>query len=213
MAELPHAGVVTAIQPQKRRKNRLSVHIDGKFAFGVDADIAQQFELRPDKVLGPAEIKKILGAEEVKRALERAYRFLARRARSKKEMQRRLAEYQYPPFIIEQVIEKCESLGYLDDRAFAFQYASDRLLSRPMGKRMLLRELHEKGIPEDIAEAAVEQAFAKTSEEQLVRELSNKRLPRLKNLPEPRARQKLVSFLRSRGFDWEIIQSVMLELF
>jgi len=213
MAELPHAGTVTAIEPQKRRKNRVSVHIDGEFAFGIDREVAEQWDIRVERYLQQDEIERILGEDEFKRALERAYRFLAARARSRSELQKRLQEYRYPPFVIDKVLQKCEALGYIDDRTFALQYARSRLLNRPLGKQLLRRELQQRGISEPLIDSAVEQAYAKRDEATLAEELASKRLGRLKGLPVAKARQRMAAFLRSRGFQWEIIQEILQNYF
>lgn len=209
MVDLPAEGRITAIEPQKRRKNRLAIFIDNVFAFGVDADVAAKFNLQVDRILDQTTIQAILDEEEYRRALERAYRFLAARARSEQELRNRLRDYRYPPYIIERVVVRCRELGYIDDSAFALQYAAGRLQSRPMARWLLVRELIERGVSENLAERAARRAFEAVDERHLAQTLAEKKWRVLRKQSPQKAKQKLTQFLRSRGFDWEIIQEVL----
>ena len=152
MISLPTGGTITAIEVQRRRKSRVSIFLDGAFAFGLDADVAERFGLRTGQVLDRDMIGKIFSEEEEKRALDRAFRFLAARPRSAHEVEQRLACYGYPAYVIERVLAKCKSLKYIDDRQFALQFARSRLQQRPVGRVMLRSELRKKGVAETLIE-------------------------------------------------------------
>lgn len=209
MAELPQGGKITAILPQKKRRNRVSIYIDGRFAFGLDQDIAERSELQNGQLLQQSQIKEILEDEEYKRALEKAYRLLAARPRSKYEISKRLSEKQYPTFIIKRVLEKCESLGYLDDREFARQFARTRLLRRPAGRRVLEQELRQRGIADPVIAAVMNEVYEEATETELACALVKRRMKSLKDLPVDRAKRRLVSFLQTRGFTWDVIEQAI----
>jgi regulatory protein len=209
MASLPQGSTITAIKPQVRRKNRVSVFIDGEFAFGLDADVVEMFGLKVGQHINDQQIEKILSEEELKRACQRAFRFLAARPRSQKELQDRLARYGYPAIVIACVIAKCKSLNYIDDRQFAFQFARSRLAQKPLGPELLRMELYMRGIDEDLIDEVVTKVFQENSERDLAQKLAEKRLPRLRDLPEQKAKTRLVSYLKRRGFSWETVREVV----
>lgn len=209
MADPPRSGKISAIAPQRNRRNRLSIYIDGRFAFGLDADIVAKYGLKKDRFLQQAEIETILGDAEFKRALDKAYRLLANRPFSRKELAKRLAERHYPAFIVEQVVEKCASQGYLDDQEFALQYARSRLRRRPAGRRVLQQELLRKGVDEPVISRVLDALYHEHPEAHLAGMVADKKLKSLHKLPPEQARRRLIAFLQSRGFDWEIIEQVV----
>jgi len=213
MAELPPGGIVTAVEPQKHRKNRLSVFIEGEFAFGIDQEIAAKYGIQANKKLEQEQIRQILQEEEYKKALERSYRFLAARSRSEQELRRRLQEYRYPEILIEKVIDRCRELGYIDDRKFAIDYARNRLNTRPVGRQLLYAELQRRGVNAAYIEEALAAAYTEYDEVELARKLAHNRWHTQKNKSsKERIRQRVAQFLRSRGFEWDIIQNVIEEL-
>lgn len=209
MSTLPQGGTITALKPQIRRKSRVSVFIDGEFAFGLDADVVEMFGLGVEQQINDQQIEKILSEEEYKRACQRAFRFLAARARSQKEIEDRLARYGYPVIVIERVIAKCKILQYIDDRQFAFQFARSRLVQKPCGPDLLRTELFKRGIHEDLLKEVIAAVFQENSELELAKKLAEKRLPRLRDLPEQKAKARLISYLKRRGFSWETVQEVV----
>ncbi len=212
MAQFPAGGTVTAVEPQKRRKNRVNVHIDGEFAFGLDREVAERHGIEKDRVLSREEIRQILEEEEYKRGLNRAFRILAARSRSEKEVRDRLLEAGYPEVITEKIIARCWELGFVNDTEFAYHYAEDRLRNRPMGREMLKRELLSRGISEELAASAVDNAYAQTDELELARDLITRKISRWQDEPKPKVREKMARFLISRGFGWEIVQTLYHEI-
>lgn len=213
MTSFLRGGTITAITPQKRRKNRVSVFIDDEFAFGLEAEVAERFGLRTGRMLERSSIEKILSEEEVKRALDRAFRFLAARPRSEQELVSRLQRHGYPPFVIERVLAKCKSLKYIDDRQFALQFARNRLQQRPVGRAMLQAELRRKGLAPTLIEETLVMVYHEQDERALAQRLVEKRAVRLGQLPPEKARARLAAFLRRRGFDWEVVNEVVRKFF
>ena len=80
---------ITALEPQKRQKDRISVFLDGEFAFGLpDTEAAR---LRVGQELSEQEIAELRAIDALSRAFDRAVRLLARRPYSAAEIRRSLA--------------------------------------------------------------------------------------------------------------------------
>ena len=86
------AGTITALSFQKRNPDRVSVFLDGKFAFGLAAIDAAQ--LRRGQVLSDEEIAHLQTLNMRSKAYDRAVEFLAVRPRSIWEVQQNLRRYQ-----------------------------------------------------------------------------------------------------------------------
>ena len=92
---------------------------------------------------------------QFKRARERALRLLALRARSRAELQKKLAEREFTKSAIDRVLENLGELGYLDDEAFAVNRARHLAVNRLYGNRKIEEQLREKGIDREAAQAAI----------------------------------------------------------
>ncbi len=92
---------------------------------------------------------------QFKRARDRALRLLALRARSRAELQKKLAEREFSKSAIDRVLENLGELGYLDDEAFAVNRARHLAMNRLYGNRKIEEQLREKGIDREAAQAAI----------------------------------------------------------
>jgi regulatory protein len=144
--------------------------------------------------------------QQLRAALAKAYRFLAIRARSEKELRDALARAQFAEAIIAAALADCKQQRFIDDANFARQFIQNRLRNRPMGRQRLAIELRQKGVDAEIINTALDDFFAEQDQLTLADQLAEKQRKRLANLPPPKARQRLADFLRRRGFDWETIQ-------
>ena len=113
------------------------------------------FALREGDEVNAEELAQELLQAQYPNALNRAVRLLAVRARSVREVEKRLTDAFYLPETAEMVITKLTMNGLLDDETFAGQWARDRM-SRQIGKTRILYELRQKGVDEAIAQCAIE---------------------------------------------------------
>lgn len=148
-----------------------------------------------------------------KKTFDRAVNLLTYKPRSIMELRTRLMEKEWTnSAIVEEVIKKLESYGYLDDAQFARDFASSRLRQKPIGKRVLKQKLAQKKLDKETVEEAVEKAFAETSEEEIIDRAIEKRL-RIKGKPTERADVKrFYDFLLRQGFSYDLVRDKMREI-
>ena len=143
-----------------------------------------------------------------KKAINAAYRYLARSPRSGIEIERRLREKNHPDPIIRQVIQRLEEYRYVDDRAFARQWARDRMTRRGWGPSRLRIELRRKGIGKEWIEEALRELFDEGDEEMRAAELISRRLGG-RGLLDPREYRRSFDFLLRRGYSPDVVQTVL----
>src|SRR4030066_2073673 len=124
---MPASLVITKITPQKNNLHRKSVFINGKFAFGADEVLVQEFHLEEDKRLSPKELKQILWSADREKLKEKAYRYLAIRPRSEKELRQKLRLKGAGAKLIEDVVGDLKDKGLIDDQKFAASWAESRM--------------------------------------------------------------------------------------
>ncbi len=95
---------ITALEVQKRNPNRVNVHLDGEYAFGLARIVAAW--LKVGDTLDDARIQKMQVEDSRERALQQALLFLSYRVRSEAEIRKNLKKHEIPEGIIEETISR-----------------------------------------------------------------------------------------------------------
>jgi regulatory protein len=192
---------ITAIEPQKTQKGRFNLFLDGAFAFSISIPTATAVGLQEGQKLSPAEIEKLKNAELLHRSLNTALRFLSPRPRSEAEIRSRLRRQGYDTEIIQQVIARLKEQKLVDDTLFAQFWRDNRENFKPRSRRLIEAELKQKGVDaETIAEAT-----ASFDDELGAYKAAQRKAISLSGLDYPGFRKRLGTFLRQRGFSYELI--------
>jgi regulatory protein len=192
-------GTITALQFQKRNKDRVNVHLDGEYAFGLTAVKAAR--LHNGQVLSDASIDALKAQDQQDQAFDRAVRFLSYRPRSRVEIERYLRRKGAGDPVLSDVIHRLEQAGYLDDEAFARFWVDNRQRFRPRGQRALGYELRQKGL----SSQTIATALGGLDEDKAAWQAIEDRLSRWNDLTHEQLRRKVTAFLQRRGFDYEVI--------
>jgi len=194
---------ITALEPQRKNKERINVSLDGKFAFGLAAILAAR--LKVGQQLSLAEIESLQAEDQVEKAHARVLKFLSYRPRSRAELEKYLADKRVPVATQHQVLERLSRVGLVDDAAFVRFWVENREAFRPRSRHMLGYELRRKGIDPTLIESAVEEV---DEAESAYRALSA-RAARYARLDRVTFRRRAGGFLRRRGFSYEVIEDVL----
>lgn len=196
------AGTITSLVAQERNKERVSVFINGEFAFGLA--MIEALKLRKGQQLSEAEIARLRALDEIEVAHEAALNFLSYRPRSAHEVHRRLEERKFSLQAIEKVLEKLQQAGLLDDEAFARYWIENREQFSPRSVRALRQELRQKGVPDSIIATALDDL----DEEEAAYRAASHQARRLTGLDRQAFRKKLGNFLARRGFSYDVSRDV-----
>ena len=109
------------------------------------------------------------------KAEKKAYRLLALRAHSEKELREKLRKGGFTAPIVAGVIEKCQEFGYLNDGNFARARARELAVNRLAGNRRIALDLIERGISEELCRQVISEVRAEISEEDAVERLFRKK--------------------------------------
>jgi len=194
---------ITALVVQKRNPNRVNVHLDGEYAFGLARIVAAW--LRVGSELNEEKIKRLQVEDARERAIQQALLFLSYRARSESEIQQNLRKHEIPEEVIEQTLERLRQDGLANDDQFARAWVENRSAFRPRSRRMMAMELRQKGLDNE----AVSSAVKDVNDEALAYEAAQKRATRFKGLEWSEFRKKLSEFLARRGFSYSVIAPVV----
>lgn len=195
---------ITALKAQKKNPNRISVYLDGEYAFGLARIVAAWLHI--GQQLSEAEIERLKQQDTLEVAYLKALHFLSYRPRSEVEVLRKLNEHGYSEAVVEATIQRLKDNRYLGDEQFAQTWVENRSTFKPRSKRMLAMELRQKGVGEDV----IEQALAGTEDESsLAYQSAVKYARRLAGADWETFRKRLGAYLMRRGFSYGTIAPVL----
>lgn len=136
-----------------------------------------------------------------------AFRLLARRDYSEREMRQKLGQKKIENTVLEKIIGRLLELNYLDDNKFTKQYLESKLAVSPQGRYLIRSKLVQKGIPENIFSKWWEEG--KFDEQALAEKLLRQKRRLFSRLPEEKRKQKIMGLLASRGFAPNVIYDLL----
>lgn len=203
-------GAITAIEIQSRRGDRRSIFVDGEFVVGAHEEVVAALNLRVGQTFDTDRLAELIGKETTRKARESALRLLSYRDRSESEIRKRLAGNDYPEDIVDEVVDQLSRMGFVDDEKFSRDWVKARTASKPMGRTRLAWELRAKGVGQPTVEQALE-GLDEDAEYKLALSLAQTKAEKA-NTNDPSFRDKTASFLRRRGFGWDVIARALDEV-
>lgn len=196
---------ITALKSQKRNPKRVSVFLNGAFAFGVHQETVERLGLAVGREVDRAELDRLLQEEELRRCRDYALLLLSYRARTRAELEQRLVRKGFAPDIMQTTVERLEAMRLIDDRRFAEGFTQDRINIGHKGKWRVRAELLKRGVGRQEIEEALRNA---PDETQAARELVEQYAKRYARLEPGVRRRRLFALLSRRGFSLDTIRQV-----
>jgi regulatory protein len=196
------AGKITALEVQKKNPDRVSVYLDGRFAFGLPAISAAR--LARGQNLSDADIEALQEEGAVETVYDKTLDYLSYRPRSQAEVVGYLRRRGVPEAQAETVVGRLEGAGLLDDEAFARYWVENRENFRPLGLRALRYELRSKGIRDE----TIEQTLASLDSSESAYRSAGKKARQWSQLDQQTFCRKMVEYLVRRGFEYEVAREV-----
>ena len=200
------AGRITDIKVQKRNRKRVSVYLDGEYGFSLGVLVAAA--LGRGDTLSDEEIEELELRDSGETAYDRTLKYLAYRPRSSAEVSRYLRGKGVDKGVSEQVLLRLRASELVDDTAFARYWVENRERFRPRGRRLLRQELRRKGISNHL----IDEVLSDVEEGRSAYEAALQRVARWANLDDETFGEKMYSFLRRRGFEYEVIAGTVSRL-
>lgn len=211
---------ITEIQQQKKRPDRVSVFIDGQFAFGLDSKFLIDFKLFKEREISETEIQELIRKDNEEGLKFQALKLISSRPRSEKEIRdylfRKLESGKFDiarefwDEIIDGIISDLKSIDLLNDAEYAKWHIENRMRFKPRGRNLLKIELRSKGIDGETISEVLENG--QIDETELAKKLVEKKVGSLKRFDEKKRQEKMIAFLQRKGFGWDVIKKIIYEL-
>ena len=192
--------VIQELKPSKRVEGRwLAVLEDGSILRLGEGEVVD-FALYAGRELTDREAQEILDCARRSGLKERALSLLTRKPQSRWELERKLREWEASDREAEDICDRLEELGYLNDGQYAAQVVR-HYSARGYGEKKLRDELYRRGIPRELWDGAMEQAEdpARAIDAFLQKKLAG-------SAGDPAALKRAGDALARRGYSWEEVR-------
>jgi regulatory protein len=206
-------NTITQITEHPRKPGRYIIDVEGKQFAIVTADALAATKARIGVAVDDRLAAHLHEANELTAAYDRALNLLAFRARSARELQRRLVQKGVTAERADRVIAKLREAGLIDDADFARQLTRSKM-SAGASRRRVHQELFKHGVAREVADEAVEQVVEEDglSDADSIERIARKKWRTLDGLDDPTRRRRLLGFLARRGFDSDDVARVVRQL-
>lgn len=209
---------ITGLSAQIRNPDRVNVSIDGKYRFSLDISQVIDLGVKVGRELDEAELAELETESQFGKLYARAVEYSLLRPHSVREVRDYLwrktlatkyknkkgevkEKLDYSPTLADQVLQKLQQKGYVDDERFARWWVENRNVAKGTSLRKLSAELRAKGVSGDIIEQVMAQTD-RSDDDELSKLLAKKRDKYADD-------QKLVAYLARQGFSYDDITEAM----
>jgi regulatory protein len=135
---------------------------------------------------------------------------LTGQARSRHELEAKLAKKGVPEDLADRLLDRFEEVGLVDDAAFARAWVQSRQSGKGLARRALAQELRRKGIDDEDAKAALAEVDP-DDEMTEARRLVRRKLRTVSRLDRATAVRRLAGMLARKGYPAAVCYQVVRE--
>lgn len=194
--------VIQELKPSKHVEGRwLAVLEDGSILRVGEGEVVD-FALYAGRELSGEEAERLQEAARRGEWKSKAIELLIRKPQSRKELGRKLLEWEASEEEAEAICDRLEELGYLNEAEYAGRIVR-HYAGKGFGERKLRDELYRRGVPRELWEDALAQI--EDNSEAIDAFLEKK----LKGSRDPKEIKKASDALARRGFRWPEISDAL----
>ncbi|HSX43843.1 MAG TPA: RecX family transcriptional regulator [Candidatus Saccharimonadales bacterium] len=197
---------ISDIKQQVKRQDRYSVYVDEKYAFSLGETELLNTGLRIGQEFSTDELENLRQKAVLDKAYDRALNLIARRQRSRWELEDYLKRKDYDQDAIQIILNRLSERGYVNDKAFAEAWVSNRRLLKATSKLRLQQELRQKRVSDDIVQEVLEED--ETNELDVLKELIERKRKQTRYQDD----LKLMQYLVRQGYNYGDIKTALDEL-
>ncbi|GMR25264.1 MAG: recombination regulator RecX [Ignavibacteria bacterium] len=198
----------------KKDAKNVVVRFDNNDVLILSADVFFKSGLKKNDKISDDRFSLLVKENKLFYIKQKAFSYLGRRQHSTSEIRIKLRQKGYETELINEILEDLLKNNYLHDLEFAKLYTEEKKKTKLWGKNKIKSELIKKGIKSDIIKEVLSEYLNEDLEYDNALITARKKY----NLLKPRIadnkslKQKLISFLNGRGYNYEIAGKVCDEL-
>ena len=197
---------ITKLEIQKKNKSRVNLYVDGTFNCGLSLETIMKNGIKEGQEISQVQLEVLKNQCEQEIALSKATAYIARYQKSESEINSYLRKKEFDEKIVQEVVNKLKSYGFVDDKLFAKNYVKSKTNSQ--GKIKLAFNLRKKGLKDDVIQETIEEF---SQDEQQIENVLEKYLRN--KTKDVKTKQKAYRYLASRGYQSGDIMSCLNKFF
>lgn len=196
----------------KKGKKDVTIQLDNDKFLILSLEVFLKSGLKKGDEISADRFSFLIEQNKLFHIKQRAFRLLGRRPHSASELKRKLWNKDYEQKLIDKVIADLKKNGYLNDSDFIREFVAEKRKTKSWSIKKIKAELIKRGLPSRLINDIIEEQPESDFENAM--KIAKKKLDVLiKNNLEPKeVRNKLSTFLFSKGFDYEMIKEVCVKL-
>ena len=197
----------------KKGKNDVAIYFDNDSMLFLAVEVFLKSGLKKGDDISDDRFSFLIEQNKFFHIKQRAFRLLGRRQHASIELRRKLWNKDYEQKLIDKVIEDLQKNGYLDDQEFIRAFVAEKSKTKNWSTKKIKSELLKRGIDSKLADRMLNGQTVESDFENAMNlakkkfEILNKR-----NFEPKELRNKLSTYLFSKGFEYELIKEVCDEL-
>lgn len=194
---------ISKLAPSKRVEGRWLAFLEDGSILRIGENEVIDFALYAGKELSEEEAARLLDAARRSGLKEKTLDLLSRKPQSRKELERKLQEWEASEEESVAICDRMEELGYLNDAAYAERVVR-HYSAKGYGAKKLRDELYRRGVPRDLWDDALRQAEDPSDaiDAFVQKKLAGK-------IPDRKELKKVSDALARRGYSWNEISSAL----
>ncbi len=202
--------LISAVLPQKRKKDRYNIFIDGEYAASLGSESCVVFGIKTGALIDEGVFLKAIQSDNTKYAFDSAVFLLSHKMRTIHEITTKLAAKKIDEGAIDAAVEKLKEYGYLNDEEYAKEYVQSAILAAKYGRKVIEYKLKSKGISDEFIELAM-RGFTFDIEKAIAEKNLSSLIKKHKDEDTMTQRRKIYAALSRRGFNYDIINTLLSE--
>jgi regulatory protein len=195
---------ITGIKAQIKNPERVSIFLDGEYAFGLSRIIAAWLQI--GQRLSEEKINSLREQDSQEVAYQRALIFLNHQQRTSHEICQKLIEKGFSSTEVDAVIVRLTQAGLVEDEKYALLWVENRNTYHPRSRRLIRMELRQKGVADDQIEKAL---LGSAEDDELATQAAMQQFRKYSGLDWLEFRKKMSAFLLRRGFSYGTVAPVV----
>jgi regulatory protein len=193
----------------QKGKNDVTIHFDNDSMLFLAVEVFLKSGLKKGDDISEDRFSFLIEQNKLFHIKQRAFRLLGRRQHASLELSRKLWNKDYEQKLIDEVIEDLQKKGYLDDKEFIRAFVAEKSKTKNWSTKKIKSELLKRGIDLKLIDRMLNGQTVESDIEDAMK-LANKKYEMLlkRNLERKDLRNKLSTYLFSKGFDYDLIIDV-----
>jgi regulatory protein len=193
----------------KKGKSDVTIYFDNDSLLFLAVEVFLKSGLKKGDDISDDRFSFLIEQNKLFHIKQRAFRLLGRRQHSSSELRRKLWNKDYEQKLIDEVIEDLQKNGYLNDKEFIRAFVAEKSKTKNWSIKRIKGELFKRGVVSKLFDEIFNDRPKEVDSESAMKLAKKKYEVLLKRNLEPKElKNKLSTYLFSKGFDYDLIREV-----